>query len=147
MSDVENAVNLFREGCACSQALLATYGPRYGLDKERALRVAAGFAAGMRLAETCGAVTGSFMVFGLAFCDDSNSRTMEGRKPAYGAVVSFAEQFKRRHGSLLCEDLLGCDVSTPEGATAAAEKGLFRTKCVEIVRDAAGLVESMLPAK
>jgi C_GCAxxG_C_C family probable redox protein len=146
MSDVEKAVSLFREGCACSQALLGVYGPRYGLDEERALRVAAGFAAGMRLAETCGAVTGSFMVLGLAYCDE-NCRTAEGRKAAYGAITSFAEQFKRRHGTLVCRELLGCDVSTAEGAKTAVEKGLFRTKCVEVVRDAAGLVEGMLPTK
>jgi C_GCAxxG_C_C family probable redox protein len=146
MTDIEKAVNLFREGCACSQALLGVYGPRFGLDRERSLRVAAGFASGMRLAETCGAVTGSFMVLGLAHCDDT-CKTAEGRKAAYSAVVSFAEQFKRRHGSLLCRDLLGCDVSTPAGAKEAVEKGLFRTKCVEVVRDAAGLVENMLPAK
>ncbi len=147
MSDIEKAVSLFRGGCACSQAILGTYGPRYGLDEEQCLRVSAGFASGMRLAETCGAVTGAFMVFGLAHCDESSGRTAEGRKSAYRAVVAFASEFKRRHGSLLCRELLGCDVSTPEGQKVAVEKGLFRTKCVEVVRDAAGLVESMLPSE
>ena len=144
MSDVDAAVDLFRNGCACSQALLGVYGPRYGLDEGRAMRVAAGFAAGMRLGETCGAVTGSFMVFGLAHCGDT-CKTADGRKAAYGAITSFAEEFGQRHGSLVCRELLGCDISTPEGAKVALEKGLFRTKCVELVRGAAELVEAMLP--
>ncbi len=72
---------------------------------------------------------------------------MEGRKSAYGAVLSFANDFKRRQGSLLCRDLLGCDVSTPEGQRMAVEKGLFRSKCVDVVRDAAELVESALRSK
>jgi C_GCAxxG_C_C family probable redox protein len=144
MNDVDTAVALFRDGCSCSQAILGVYGPRFGLDEDRAIRVAAGFAGGMRLAETCGAVTGAFMVFGLACCS-GGCRTMEGRKATYGAVASFSGKFKERHGSLVCRELLGCDISTPEGARLAVEKGLFRTRCVELVRDAAELVESMLP--
>jgi C_GCAxxG_C_C family probable redox protein len=145
MGDVDVAVELFKSGCACSQAVLGVYGPRYGLDEARAMRVAAGFAGGMRLAETCGAVTGAFMVFGLAHCGDG-CKTAEGRKTAYGAVTSFAQRFSERHGSLVCRELLGCDISTPEGAKAATEQGLFRTKCVQLVRDAAELVEELVPA-
>jgi hypothetical protein len=66
MSSVETAVELFRSGCACSQAVPGTYGPRYGLAEDQAMRVAAAFAAGMRMGETCGAVAGAFMVLGLA---------------------------------------------------------------------------------
>lgn len=145
MSDVETAVGLFRDGCACSQAILGAYGPRFGLGQGEALRVAAGFAGGMRLAETCGAVTGAFMVFGLAHCGD-DCRQAAGRKTAYAAVTSFAQEFGSRHGSLACKELLGCDISTPEGARSAQERGLFRTKCVELVRDAAELVEGLLPS-
>ncbi len=144
MNDIDAAVGEFRNGCACSQAIMGVYGPRYGLDAGRAMRVAAGFAGGMRMAETCGAVTGAFMVFGLA-CSDDNCKTVEGRQAAYGAITSFAGQFSQRHGSLVCRELLGCDISTPEGAKVAQEKGLFRTTCEQLVRDAAELLETMLP--
>jgi len=144
MSDVDRAEKLFRSGCACSQAVLGTYGPRFGLSENDAMRVSAGFAGGMRMAGTCGAVTGALMVLGLAHCGDT-CRTMEGRKAAYGAVVSFADEFRERHGSLACRDLLGCDVSTPEGAALATIRGLFRSKCPELVRSAAEMVEARLP--
>jgi C_GCAxxG_C_C family probable redox protein len=108
------------------------------------MRVSAAFAGGMRMAETCGAVTGALMVLGLAHCDEK-CRTAEERKRAYEKVLSFAEEFKARHASLACRDLLGCDISTPEGARAATEKGLFRSKCPEFVRSAAEMVEARLP--
>lgn len=146
MSDADKAVALFQNGCACSQAILGTYGQRYGMDETQALRVAAGFAGGMRRAETCGAVTGGLMVLGLAWCDGEACRTIDGRREAYGAVISLATEFERRHGSLECRALLGVDVSTPEGAQVAEERGLFRTRCVELVRDAAVLLEERLPA-
>ena len=126
--------------------MLAAYGPRYGLSESQALRVAAGFAAGMRMSETCGAVTGAFMVFGLAKCGP-DCKVAEDRQAAYDAVVAFSKAFRERQGSLTCRELLGCDVSTPEGAQAAREAGLFSTKCVDFVRCAAELVEEMLPAE
>jgi C_GCAxxG_C_C family probable redox protein len=144
MSEVEKAESLFRSGCACSQAVLGTYGPRFGLNEEEAMRVSAGFAGGMRMAETCGAVTGAFMVLGLAYCDEK-CRTAEGRKRAYEKIVSFVQEFKVRHATLACRGLLGCDISTPEGARLTTEKGLFRSKCPELVRSAAELLEARLP--
>jgi C_GCAxxG_C_C family probable redox protein len=145
MSDADRAESLFRSGCACSQAVLATLGPRLGLAEGEALRVSAAFAGGMRMAETCGAVTGAFMALSLAHCDDG-CRMAEGRKSAYQAVQSLAQEFRERHGSLDCRELLGCDISTPEGALLATAKGLFRSRCPELVRDAVQMVEARLPS-
>ena len=144
MSDIETAVELFRSGCACSQALIGTYGPKYGLEKGLALRLSAGFAGGMRRAETCGAVTGAYMALGLAYSGDACG-TAEGRKATYAAVGSLSEQFIRRHGSLLCRELLCCDISTPEGAKYAQANSLFQTKCPELVRSAAEILEGLVP--
>ena len=145
MDRAQAAVESFRGGCACSQAVLGAFGPRFGLDEETAMRVSAGFAGGMRMAETCGAVTGALMVLGLAHCDAS-CRQAAGRKATYGAITAFASQFRARHGALSCRELLGCDISTPEGALAAQEQGLFRTRCVELVRGAAQILDGLLPA-
>jgi len=143
MSDVDRAVDLFRSGCACSQAVLAAFGPRYGLDEAAALRVASGFGSGMRMGETCGAVTGAFMVLGLASCRAS-CRTADERQPACEAVTSFAAEFRRRQGALACRDLLGCDVSVPEGRADARARGLFTTRCVDLVRASAELLDERL---
>jgi C_GCAxxG_C_C family probable redox protein len=144
MSEVDVAVELFRNGCACSQAVLGAYGPRYGLDESQAVRIAAGFAGGMRFAGTCGAVTGAFMVLGLAHGGEA-CRTGEGRQAVFGAVTAFTERFRARNHGLACRDLLGCDISTPDGLRMAQEADLFHTKCVDFVRDAAAAVESLLP--
>lgn len=146
MSHVDRAVELFKSGCACSQAVLGAFGPRYGLDEERAFRVAAGFAGGMRMAETCGAVTGALMVIGLARCD-AGCRTADGRQATYAAVTSLAEQFRRVHGTLVCRELLGCDITTSEGGALAREQGLFRARCDGFVRTAAELLDRALESR
>ncbi len=56
----------------------------------------------------------------------------------------FARRFKARYGTILCRELLGCDISTPEGRNLAKEKGLFAELCPQLVRDAAEIVEQML---
>ena len=62
----EKAAELFCSGCNCSQAVLGAFAEDCGMDFEAALRLSSSFGGGMgRLRETCGAVTGMFMVAGL----------------------------------------------------------------------------------
>jgi C_GCAxxG_C_C family probable redox protein len=142
MSDASEAVELFENGFACSQAILAVYGRAYGLDRPTAMRIASCFAGGMRMGETCGAVTGAFMVLGLKHCS-SDCGTADRRRTAYTAVREFAARFVERNGTLVCRELLGCDVSTPEGMKQAKDNGLFRTICPQLVRDAGEILEEM----
>ena len=93
--------------------------------------------------DTCGAVSGAFMVLGLALAGPA-CQTAEGRQACCDAVVAFGGAFRRRHGTLDCRDLLGCAMGTPAGAAQARELGLFKTRCPEFVRDAAEIVERML---
>lgn len=59
MNDVERAVSCFMKGSNCSQSILSTYGTQFGLTREIALKIAAGFGGGMgRVGKTCRAVTG-----------------------------------------------------------------------------------------
>ena len=141
---VHNAVCLFGQGCNCSQAILATYGEQFGLNHETALKIASGFGGGMgRMAETCGAVTGAFMVIGLKY-GPCGAGEKEAKEYTYKLVREFAEKFKSRNGSIICKELLSCDISTPEGAKIAREKGLFSSICPRMVQDAAEIIEEMM---
>ena len=96
-----------------------------------------------RTGGTCGAVTGALMVIGLKHAktrkDDDDSREF-----AYALAQEFMDMFRERNGSLICRDILGADVSTPEGMRAVREKDLFRTVCPKFVRDAGELLEGIL---
>src|SRR5208337_4024816 len=142
MSSVSRAAQLFRGGCACSQAILAVYGQPLGLSRKTAMNIAAGFAGGMRLGGTCGAVTGALMVLGLRHASE-NCDTPAGRAGVYARVVELTNRFQGRNASVVCGELLGCDISTPEGMTQALERNLFKTTCVKMVADAAMILEEM----
>ncbi len=144
MDRVELAVSLFQKGFSCSQALLAAYGDRFGLEREVALRIAAGFGGGMgRMAGTCGAVTGAFMLIGLKH-GGTTSEDRQAKARTHEAVREFAKRFISRHDSLICRELLGCDISTSEGSQLAKEKKLAATVCSGLVKDAAQIVEEMI---
>ena len=143
-SRVEQAVACFQEGFSCSQAVLVTFAPQLGLDRDLALKVSGAFGAGMgRMGETCGAVTGAFMVIGLLH-GRTRAEDQETKEKAYALVAELADQFRQRNGSLKCRELLGCDLGTPEGQQYAHDHGLTATRCVKFVRDAAEIVERML---
>jgi C_GCAxxG_C_C family probable redox protein len=146
MASSDEAVNSFQGGYGmnCAQAILSTYGPKYGLGRTEALRVALAFGGGMgRMGETCGAVTGAFMVLGLKHSLESDPPQQKKDK-TYAAVKKFSEAFKAKNGSLLCRDLLGLDLNTLEGARKAKETDAIKAKCSKYVRDAAEILQEML---
>jgi C_GCAxxG_C_C family probable redox protein len=142
MNRIQQAVSTFRSGFNSSQAILGTYGPDYGLSGLDSLRVSSGFGGGMRRGDTCGAVTGALMVLGLRFGPKDTSDT--SRDNVYTRVTEFCSQFESRCRSVLCRDLLGCDISTPEGMQHARNNNLFDTLYPELVQTAAEILEQIL---
>lgn len=144
MTNVEDALSLFKKGFRCSQAILSTYGIQFGLDQELALKLASPFGAGMgSLGNTCGAVTGAFMVLGLKY-GNSKVGEMKKKEKTYQIVKEFVEKFKSRNGTIMCKDLLNCDISTFEGRNKAIEEKLFIEICPNLVRDSAEILEEFL---
>ena len=143
ISDVDQTVACFKKGINCSQALLSTYGKHYGLDPELALRLSGAFGSGMGIGETCGAVTGALMVIGLKYSKVSGSRLLSKDKTEEVAH-EFMEKFKARHETVICKELLGCDVSTVEGFKKAKQEKHFKKRCPEYVKDAAEILEELL---
>mgnify|MGYP002522284784 CR=1 FL=1 len=64
MTRKEKALEYFRRGFHCSQAVLASYADLCGLTEKQALKLGACFGSGMRKGEVCGACSGALMVLG-----------------------------------------------------------------------------------
>ena len=124
----------------CAQSVLLSHAEELNLDRTTALRIALGFGGGMAMAETCGAVTGAYMVLGLK-ANFMEKSVPEIKAETKAAVKRFNELFIARHGSLRCKKLLGVDISTPEGSTEANDKKLFDSICSGLVASAAEILE------
>jgi len=142
--NAEHALALFSQNYNCAQSVLAACGGPLGLPRETALRVAGPFGAGIgRMGGTCGAVSGAFMAIGLKYARTGPDEDAAKEK-GYALAREFAARFTQRHKSTICRELLGCDLSTPEGMRCAKEQKLFTTLCPALVRDAVEIVDDLL---
>jgi len=143
MTQCETALDLFARQFNCAQAVLGAYGPAEGLDLDDCLRLAAPFGGGMgRLGETCGAVSGALMVLGLRYGKEAGTNP-EAKAAMYERVREFVVRFKMRNQSVVCRDLLGCDISTPEGWREAQTRQTQVTVCPKFIRDAAEIIDEL----
>lgn len=143
MTHTEIALKLFGEKFHCSQAVLAAFAPELGLTETQALKLGACFGTGMRKGEVCGACSGALMVLGMKYgqCDaaDPDSRTRTN-----GVTDSFLARFAEDNGSYICNDLLGCNVRTPEGVQHALDNRLFVDLCPKMVESAVRIAEEII---
>lgn len=144
MKKSEAAVQCFSSGFNCAQAVFSSYSVGLGLKKDVALKIAGGFGAGMGyVGETCGAVTGAFMLIGLNY-GKVNEEDNAARDKTYSLVQEFTRRFKVINGSVKCKELLGYDLSIPEDLNIVREKQLFDTLCPKFVRDSAEIIEDLI---
>ncbi len=145
MTNADRALDLFARQYNCAQAVFAACGLGAGLDEQCCLALAAPFGGGLgRLGETCGAVSGALLALGLREgAPAATTPTPESKAALYARVGEFIAHFKARHGSIVCRDLLGCDISTPEGREQAQTRNLHQTLCRELVRSAAEILAAM----
>lgn len=143
MSAGDEAIALFSRQYNCAQAVLGACGPAEGLDLAVCTRIAAPFGGGIaRSGETCGAVTAALMVLGLRYGGDT-TRDPAAKAAMYARAREFMTRFKSRHASIACRELLGCDVSTPEGWQQAQDRKLHETVCPKFVRDAVEILAGL----
>ncbi len=123
----------------CAQTVFSLFAPELGIDEKPALKIASGFGGGMNCAETCGAVTGAYMVIGMKH--GHSSPNPDEKANTKMLVKKFNKKFKEAHGSLICKQLTGYDISTPEGSAAAGEAGVFQSKCPVFIKTACTILE------
>ena len=140
----EKAKELFKSGYNCSQAVLGVFCEEFGLDFDKAMKIASSFGGGMgRMREVCGTVSGMFMAAGLACATSSDSPTEKGVH--YKRIQELAKRFKDRNGSIICRELLqGLENSTVPIPSERTETYYKKRPCVDLVGDAVEIGEQYL---
>ncbi len=138
------AHKLFDKGLNCAQSVLAAKSDLTGLSVTNSLKIATGFGAGMaKMQQTCGAVTGAYMVIG-ALHGRVNPDDEASRDKTYGLIEEFNRRFIELHGSLNCRELLGVDLQIKEGIEEAEREGYFQSRCAKFVEDAEKILDEIL---
>ena len=134
----------FTEGYRCSEAILASYGGRVGLNHDLAMKIGCAFGGGLgSQGDVCGAITASIIILGLKH-GRTDKNDSERRIKTDSQVQKFLKKFKAKNKHIRCNDLIGFDRSTPEGHDIAAAAGVFKKLCPKFVKDAALILEELL---
>ena len=140
---VEKSANYFKNGFNCSQAVLTSFASDFGLSEELALKIATQFGGGARKGEMCGAVSGALMVLGLKH-GHYHYNAPDEKGNAYKIAEEFMNRFIAKHGTVVCRELLGYDVSKAEDMIKIKELDLFKSTCPVMIKSATEIVEQML---
>ena len=133
---IEKALNFFDQGYACSQSVLLAFSHQFNLDETTAKLISSTFGGGMgRLRQKCGAVTGGFMVLGLAY-GNTDPKDMDTKLLAYNKVQELNRRFEEINGTSVCAEILAPFANEEEIAQRLHHKLI----CRKVVGDAAGLV-------
>lgn len=138
----------FLKGYNCSQSVVAAFAPQIGLTEETALRLSAGFGAGIgRMREVCGAFCGVVTVLSMLYADPADPKD---KSRMYALVQEAAEQYRSRNGgSIICRELLAKAGAAPAGGTAAEDRTADYYKkrpCPELCRLCADLCAEFIAA-
>jgi C_GCAxxG_C_C family probable redox protein len=141
----QEALEYFRGGFNCAQAVFTVFAKEKNVDEATALKIACGFGGGMgRLQATCGAVTGAYMAIGLNHGKSLDDEGNEKREKTYSLVKTFDAEFKNIFSVVTCRELMQCDLNTEAGKKYAAEHNLVEKVCERCVTEAVKIVEKIL---
>ena len=128
-------VQEFMKGRNCAMCTLGRYAEREGYDIEETDRFTRCFGGGMELGQTCGAVAGGLMALGMAASDPAEAREMGD---------ALRSRFLEKHGTSMCRELIGYDLSQPGQLEAARASGVLFELCPEFVRTAMEILDELI---
>jgi len=146
MKKSEKALKYYAEGYNCAQSVVVAFTDVLNLSEETTLKLAAGFGGGMgRLQQTCGAITGAFMVIGyLKGNYQQDGESEQSRKITNQLIQDFSRIFAQKHGSINCKSLINFDINSEEDLKKAKEADVFNKKCTYFIKTAVELLEDTL---
>jgi len=134
---VQKAVAYFASGYNCTQSVLLTLCGQMSPEVKSDLipKIGSGFGGGFGLCGcVCGSLTGSIMAIGIKY--GSNNPGEESNLIAYGKANALYHQFEKKHGTVLCRELIKYDLTKPEQISKARQEGVFEKVCVNFVKSA-----------
>lgn len=139
------ARELFNKGYNCSQSVIGAFCEDLRLDFKTAMLISSSFGGGMGgLRETCGALSGAFMVIGLKYGYTTPDNPNE-KAELYKKVRIVAEAFKKKYNTMLCRELLEAkNLIVKTEPSIRTEKYYKERPCAVFVESAVEILEEVL---
>lgn len=134
----------FTSGYNCAQSVFLTYAKKYGFDNETALKISSSFGGGMgRMREVCGAISAMFMIAGLEFgyVENNNDIAKAGH---YTRIQNLANEFKKKHGTIICRELLGVDIDDNPIPSKRTSQYYEDRPCEQVIADVCNIIDEFI---
>lgn len=148
MNHKEKAAELFNSGCNCAQAVFGAFGDVTGIDFETSMKLSSSFGGGMgKMRHACGACTGAFAVAGILWgYTDVNDH--QAKSDHYALVRRIADDFKEKHQTIICDELLKGVAGTQGKEPAERTPDYYAVRpCCRFVMDAAEILDKIISEK
>lgn len=131
----------YDSGLYCAEAVLTGLAKAQGVESALVPGMATAFCSGMsRTCGTCGALTGAVMGLSLKL---GRRDPLQPANAAYVATEQLVRTFEQEFGGRNCDQLLGCDIGTPEGQDRFAKEALYQ-RCERYTLRAAEIAATLL---
>lgn len=148
MTRKEQAINNFKEGYNCTQAVVLAFQDVLTIDAKELCKIASPFGGGIsRMRETCGAVTGMVLVLG-NLIGYNTPETGEKKHELYKNTQELLKIFENKYGSLTCRVLLNLTNKHDDPKPTPRDHAFFEKRpCPELIGGAAEILEDYLMRK
>ena len=148
MNRKEQAIEYFKQGYNCSQAVVLTFKDVLTIDANELCKIASPFGGGLsRMRETCGAGTGMVLVLG-NLIGYSTPEMGEKKHELYKNTQEILKIFENKYGSLTCRNLLNLSVKHDDPKPSVRDHSFFdKRPCPELIGGAAEILETYLKDK
>lgn len=138
------AIQNFKLGLNCCQAVALAFKEELGLDEQTIKKISIAFGGGLgRQRLTCGAVSGMCMVLGAKLSDGIDKLSI------YKIVQDACAEFKEKVGSIICAELLdeNSAINTLPQPEERTEKYYAKRPCADLCKIAAEITQKYLENK
>lgn len=98
------------------------------------------------LQDTCGAVSGAYMVIGLKYGKYKKDDN-EAQENTFSLVREFDSEFKKINKTTSCKELLGCNFLTEEGTKYFEDNNLKEKICIKCIEYSVKILNRLLSEK
>lgn len=147
MNHKELAQEYFKRGYNCAQSVVMAFCDQTGITEEEGAKLASSFGGGLgRMREVCGTVSGMAIVAGMLF-GYADPKVPGAVQQHYALVQELAGKFKEKNRSIVCRELLGDHAPIRSAPDARTPEYYKKRPCVELVGDAAEILDDYLKTK
>jgi C_GCAxxG_C_C family probable redox protein len=141
---ISKSLDYFEKGYKCSQSVFSAFATENGLSEETALKISKFLGSGfLYRGEICGAVSGALMVYSLKFGSSVLNNDLAD-EIFYKLCSDHIKSFENKFGTVMCKELVGCNMGIPEELEIAKESGVFDKRCPAFVEYSSKLLSEAL---